>query len=441
MFANEINEKYIKVIKENSEKYYKDYLKTKDKVANSSAVYMGEPVPFLYHPMLFTKKEITAFENLTSTLMGILNKVIDRYVKYPEYRKKFGYSKELEELILIEHGYNYNVPIARFDIFYDDESTFKFCELNADGSSAMNETNVIERFFLDIESINELKKEYDFDYYELVYKWVDESIEIYNEWSKGDKKPNVAIVDFEGGKTVDEFEEFKKAYIEKGYWCEIVDPRRLRYEGGKLYYNDTVIDLVYRRLVTSDMMKKFDEIPDFIEGFKNQAACFVGPIRSQIIHNKIIFKILHDKDTLEFLLKEERDFIKNHIPRTEVLTEDLYREAIENKDKYVLKPMDLYASYGVYAGKDLSDDEWRKKVDECLNNEYLLQEFVLPYTKKMVDFKENGELSLYDFYHIIGLFMYRERFAGIYTRINDKTIISSLYGGRTVPNLIAEKKL
>ena len=39
-----------------------------------------------------------------------------------------------------EKKYDCNIPIARIDIFYDEETGgFKFCEFNTDGTSAMNE--------------------------------------------------------------------------------------------------------------------------------------------------------------------------------------------------------------------------------------------------------------------------------------------------------------
>lgn len=440
MLGNDINKKYLEIVRNKKEDYYRDYIDSKEKVMNSSAIYEGKPVPFLYNPMFFTEKDINTFNNLTDTLMTILNKVISKYIESKEYRKKFGYSKELEELILIDHKYKISVPIARFDIFYDDEENFKFCELNADGTSAMNETNVLEKILLQSKAIKEIEKEYKLDYFELVNRWVDESIDIYKEWSNGDKPTNIAIVDFKGAKTSNEFEEFKEAYVRKGYKAEIVDPRDFKYLNGKLYYGDTKIDLIYRRLVTTDLMSKIDEIPDFINGYKNQAACFVGPIRSQIIHNKIIFSILHDKDTLSFLTAGERKFIKEHIPYTMELTEELHREVILNKDKYVLKPKDLYASKGVYIGIDNSKEEWERKLNKCIGEEYLVQEFVLPYTKPMIDFNQDGESRIFDFKHIIGLYMYREKFVGMYTRVNDDNNISSLYDCYTVPNIIVQER-
>lgn len=438
MDRNTINDKYINNIIKDKGKYYNDYLKLVQRVTNSSAIYMGEPIPFLYNPMFFTEREIEDFDTITSTLMDILTKVINNYIEAPKYREKFGFSKTLEQLILIDPGYDYNVPMGRFDVFYKDKYSFKFCELNADGSSAMNETNVLERIFLESKGIKELKDKYQISYKEMVYKWVDESLKIFKEWSKADRKPNVGIVDFEGGKTLEEFKEFKKAYIAEGYRAEIIDPRQLKYIDGKLVFEDMEIDLVYRRLVTSDMMRRIDEIPDFIEAYKNKAACFIGPIRSQIIHNKIIFKVLHDEETLELLTDEEKKFIKNHIPYTEILTKDspIYKEAIENKEKYVLKPSDLYASLGVYVGLDLSQEEWESKMEEALDKEYLLQEFVKPYTQKLIKFVDNGEITIEDYNHIIGIYMYGEKLAGFYTRVNKQNIISSLYDCYTIPNLI-----
>ena len=51
-----------------------------------------------------------------------------------KYRKLFPFSKELEELILCDSGYSQPLPIARIDLFFnEDDFSFKFCEFNADG--------------------------------------------------------------------------------------------------------------------------------------------------------------------------------------------------------------------------------------------------------------------------------------------------------------------
>lgn len=441
MKAKNIMNEYIDIVKQNKVNYYKDYEKTVEAVANSKAQYKGKPVPFLYHPILFTQDDLDNFHRIGKTLISISNKVVEKYLESPKFREKFGYPKLLEELILSEHGYDVNVPIGRFDIFYGGGDNFKFCELNTDGSSAMNEDNTLARIILETEPIKKMKEKYNIDYFELLHKWVDESISIFRKFNKSIEKPTVAIVDFEGSGTPAEFEEFRKAYIEKGYNAVITDPRKLEYTDGKLYLKGIKIDLIYRRIVTRELVERSHEIQDFINAYKDRAVCVVGPIKSQIMHNKIIFKILHDEDTLEFLNEEEREYIKKHVPYTTEFEGDqkIFDEAFENKDKYVIKPRDLYASKGVYVGRDFSNEEWMTKLEENWENDYLLQEFCQPYKQELVQFKD-GKMEVNKFNHILGLFMYNEKLAGLYTRVGSNNIISGLHGYYTVPNLLATEK-
>ena len=435
-----INNEYINLIEKNPYEYYEDYKKTLEAVRNSTAIYKGEPVPFLYHPMFYTPEDVKDFEYIGKIIMSIANKVAKRYMDFPEYRTKFEYSKLLEDLILIDEGYHINVPIGRFDIFYGGKDNFKFCEFNTDGSSAMNEDNTLARILMDTKAINNMKKKYNISYFELIYKWVEESIKIFKKFNPDIEKPNVAIVDFKESGTPYEFEEFKKAYINKGFKAVVADPRELKYIDGKLYFKDIKIDLIYRRIVTKEFVDRIDEIEDLVNAYKDGSVCMIGSLKSQIMHNKIIFKVLHEKETLQFLTEEERNFIKKHIPYTEEFNgEDIYKEVLKNKDKYILKPKDLYASKGVYAGKSFSSEDWKRIADESLGKEYICQEFCEPFTREFVNF-EDGKLKVSKLKTITGIFMYNEKFEGLYTRLGKSTIISGLHDYYTVPNIVAEEK-
>ena len=435
-----INNEYINLIEKNPYEYYEDYKKTLEAVRNSTAIYKGEPVPFLYHPMFYTPEDVKDFEYIGKIIMSIANKVAKRYMDFPEYRTKFEYSKLLEDLILIDEGYHINVPIGRFDIFYGGKDNFKFCEFNTDGSSAMNEDNTLARILMDTKAINNMKKKYNISYFELIYKWVEESTKIFKKFNPDIEKPNVAIVDFKESGTPYEFEEFKKAYINKGFKAVVADPRELKYIDGKLYFKDIKIDLIYRRIVTKEFVDRIDEIEDLVNAYKDGSVCMIGSLKSQIMHNKIIFKVLHEKETLQFLTEEERNFIKKHIPYTEEFNgEDIYKEVLKNKDKYILKPKDLYASKGVYAGKSFSSEDWKRIADESLGKEYICQEFCEPFTRDFVNF-EDGKLKVSKLKTITGIFMYNEKFEGLYTRLGKSTIISGLHDYYTVPNIVAEEK-
>lgn len=440
MEGKKINKEYIDLIMKNQEKYIDDYHLTLEKVSNSKARYKGEPIPTIYHPYFITKENIEDFNKIGDMMISITNKITNRYIEDEEFRKKFGFPKLIEDLIQIDNGYDINVPIGRFDIFYKDYDNFKFCELNTDGSSAMNEDNTIAKILLESKALNDFRKNYDLNYFELFDTWVEESIKIFNKYDENNQNPNVAIVDFTESGTTPEFEEFKKAYIDKGYNCIIVDPRDLEYRDGKLYHKNYKIDLVYRRIVTFELIDKAEEIPDFIEAYKNRVFCCIGSIRSQVIHNKIFFKVLHDKDTLEYLSKEEREFVKAHIPYTGIFggDKDIFNMVLKDKDKYIMKPMDLNASQGVYAGRDFTQEQWERKLKESWDRDYLYQEYFVPFTRDFLIFKDD-KFTVEEFGVITGLYMYNEKLAGIYTRIGQNSIISGLTDYYTLPSILVRE--
>lgn len=243
----------------------------------------------------------------------------------------------------------------------------------------------------------------------------------------------------ESGITAD-FQAYKAAYLAKGYNCIIVDPRDLEYRDGGLYHGDYRIDLVYRRIVTFELIEKAEEIPDFIEAYRNQAFCCIGSIRSQVVHNKIYFKVLHDEDTLEILTEEERAFVKKHIPMTGIFGGDddgVFDLVLNNKDKFIMKPMDLNASQGVYVGKDLSMEEWEARLRKDWNNQYLYQEFVDTYSREYLVFKD-GQFQAEDFSAVVGLFVFREEFAGTHIRIGQSNVISGVTDYYTAPGIFVD---
>ncbi len=440
MNGDTINREYMDLVLDNQDRYIEDYHTTIDRVNNSKAKYKGKPIPTIYHPYFLTQENIDDFHRIGDMMISIANKVTYRYIEDKEFRKRFGFPKLIEDLIEIDNGYDINVPIGRFDIFYKDGDNFKFCELNTDGSSAMNEDNTIAKILLDSKALSDFKEKYDLDYFELFDSWVDESIEIFRSYTKDNIKPNVAIVDFTESGTTPEFEEFKNRYMKKGYNCIIADPRDLEYRDGKLYHKDYRIDLVYRRIVTFELIDKAYEISDFIEAYKDRAFCCIGSIRSQVIHNKIFFKILHDEDTLQCLSKEEQEFVKSHIPYTGIFggDEEVFHMVLNDKDKYIMKPMDLNASQGVYAGRDFTQEQWEKKLRESWDQDYLYQEYFVPFSREFIIF-EDGRFSVQKFKTLTGLYMYNERIAGVYTRIGQKSIISGLTDYYTLPSILVTK--
>lgn len=437
MFNADLVEEYIEIIKEDPELYYQDYLKAIEKSKVSTALYKGEPIPITYQGMFVSEKDVAEFERISRIMMSISRKVAKEYVENPSYRELFNFSPDLEELILVDPGYDIPVPIARYDIFYNGPGDFKFCEFNTDGSSAMNEDDVLGKILLETKAFQAFGESYEISQFELFKSWVEKTVELYREYKFKDH-PVVAIVDFTDKGTTKEFERFVQTYEEMGYRCFIADIRDLEYRDGSLVYQGEKIDLVYRRAVTMDIMDKLDQVQDFIQAYKDGVFMMVGSFRSHMMHSKLIFKILLDSRTKLLLESDENKFIEKHIPFTANLnTEEDYKKVLTFKNKYILKPHEGYASQGIYSGREHDEEEWKEILDRIYDQGYIYQDYV---DVDPVDFVEfiDGKLEVNPFGFVMGLFIYKEEFQGLYTRIGREALISGARDYYTSPNFLVK---
>ncbi len=442
MEISKLYDSYRNIVLENSETSIKDYNNILKKIEESPAQYKGKAVEFLYQPVFLSEKDYQYFETIVDQLVKILNKVTNKYIEDEKFRSYFGFSPLLEKLILKDPGYSINAPMARFDIFYNLDGSFQFCELNADGTSGMVEVRELQKVIGESFVMNKLKETYSFKDFELLDSWAQALFKNYKEFSNSDDKPQIAIIDFFEGKPRGEFTEFQKTFEKFGCKTIVVNPKDLVYRENKLYYGDFRIDCIYRRSVTWEIIENQDEVMDLINAYLDGNVCLVGPLRSQLMHNKLIFAILHDERKTSFLTKEEREFVKKYIPYTAVFdidNEDLVEYTIDKKEDLVLKPMDKYASTGVCIGTDFEESEWEKVVKKEDKEEYILQQFC-QVPKIPMPMIRDKSIEFIDSNYLLGLFVYNEKLQGLYTRTSTTNVIGAETGSYTVPTFIVEEK-
>lgn len=415
---------------------------------SSTAKYHDRVVRTLYLPKLFTEKETAVFEQTVNTLYFIFDKVIAEYEKNETYRRMFGFPEELEELILRRPKYRCNIPIARIDLFYNEETgDFKFCEFNTDGTSAMNEDRELNTAFEQSRAYREFRKDHNLSKFELFDTWVEEALTLYREYADdGAALPSVAIVDFMEHATTNEFLIFRERFEKKGCTAVLCDIRKLTWDGKHCYSEDgTKIDLIYRRAVTSDILAHYDEVGNFLRAVRANSVCLLGDFRTQIIHNKILFKLLHKQETLRLLSKEEQTFIRAHVPLTISLDEVeqseyawVKEDACSEKNRWILKPEDSYGSQGVHAGVELPDqDSFNRLLEELRGKHYILQQFTSPYRLDNIDLSAE-DAKWADTGNLTGLFVYNGKFSGIYSRISFDQMISTQYNEMSLPTVIVK---
>lgn len=438
MFNDRYVEDYYKLIKEDPQTYYKDYQESLQKRTRYGATYKKEAVPTLYQGFFYDDQTEKEYDKIIETFMSIAKKVTNQYVKDPAYRKLFNFDPLTEKLILKDPGYSIDIPIARIDIMYDNPGVFKFCEVNTDGSSAMLEDMALANIYKESKIYQDFTQSYNLEKKDPLKGVVDSILDLYYK-EVSQEEPNLAIVDIVEFENI-EFLQIKKLFEEKGLKTKIVDVRDLKRKDGKLYAGDMKVDLVYRRLVTSDLIKYQDDSKDFIDSYLAGEFTSIGSLRTSIFYTKDIFRILRLEPTQKILTEKENKFIHNHIPFTETFNYDKKDEIIKNKDKYILKPKQGYASHGVFIGKDLSKEEFEKNLEEIKDLDYIYQEYYTVDPMKFIKFKNKDQVDLEDFSTVTGLFVYNNKLSSPYMRLGQKSMISSLAEYYVAPSFKICKK-
>ncbi len=422
-------------------------------------------------PIAYSETAYNDFEKLCNEFYKIFTSIIDAYKKDEDIRTAFNYDTEIEKLILAETYYSNLLPMARFDIFYNpDTRDYKFIEINTDGTACQSENDVlnqslgINKVFLDKLSTCGFTYQ-QFDYYTL---WIKSLIEIYNEFlenkeSQGNSTfnstPCIGIVDFIDKAYLSDFVEFKIRFEKAGYETHICDITKMKYDGKMLYdEHGHKIDVIYRRAVTADVLSSLNKCQPLINAYLDGNVCLVGGFNTQLIHNKTIFALLSSTKFLgllqekNYLDNEQIELIKNHIPYTRIMsttlddmnyykaTEADYEELVNNKNKWIIKPLDSYdGAGGIYVGETTTQEDWQDIITKCkATNEYLFQE----YNKQssMINYEViDDELVRQEYNVMPGLYMYAGKLNGMYTRVSPGKIIANAYGGYEVCSIIERK--
>lgn len=435
---------YLCLASENDAATAEDFLAAREYIRNSTATFRFGQLEFQCAPKIFTPDAYAVIKDAAETTARILEKVISRYLEDEKYRALFPFSKELERLILLPAGYESKLPISRLDIFFNEETyDFKFCEFNADGASAMNEDREIFNAWKNSALWKVFRERYDFSAFELFDSWTDAFMNIYGGFKGRVDNPSVAIADFSESATNGEFAVFRDSFLKRGINAVIAEIRDLRFKDGALYTKSGLkIDAVYRRAVTSECMEKFGEISDFIAAVKAGAVCLIGAFRTQVIHNKHLFRILRAPETAAFLTSDENAFINAHVPKTFLLEIGKFdlNDVLKNKNAWLIKPADKYGSKEVAAGGDFSHGEWENLIREHVGKDFVLQEYCPPYRTPNMYFDKDGVLHRHDYGNMTGMFVYDGKLAGLYSRQMRGLVTTHHNQGRVACSVVLRKR-
>jgi len=433
----------------------------------SNAYYHGEIADVAFVPQIVTPTLQAGFDHVTHTMHDILSKMTARYQADPSYRRLFAMAPLTDELVRLEAGYDDLMPISRMDIFLDERAEpwpdgdprFMFCEVNTDGSSAMNEDRAGMAAILDTPTLRTFAQHYTVAPQSLFDPFVRLVERTYRRWclSQGVEPkdhPHIAIVDFTASATMEEFEVFQDRFEHHGMSCAIVDIPRLSFESGHLFDDmGQRIDCVYRRAVTTEVTDDPGRSAALIAAAREDALPIVGAFRTHVPHCKRAFAALSHPSTLEMLTPGERTFVERHVPWTAVLdaeTLEEHPEIVSDREAWLMKPDEGCGSSDIYPGRSFGQDEWERIVESHLDGTQVIQRYCEQYAEPNVLQRLAGgpqatalapeDLVWTSYNQMTGLFSAGGDCPGVYSRANAKAVIGGKWGGTAIAGLRVHRR-
>lgn len=348
-------------------------------------------------------------------------------------------------LIEIDPGYTGISITSRLDSFLTEDA-FSFVELNAENPAGISYCEVMARIFMELPVMRRFTAAYPVTPLYARRLLLDTLLTAYREWSGGGDRPRIAIVDWEGLPTQCEFEQFQAYFHDEGFACIIAPPEKLDYHDGRLRHGDFEIDLVYRRVLTNDILDRPDECRALVNAYRDRAVCVVNGFRTKFVHKKLFFGVLTDERYAALFTPEQHAAIRAHIPWTRRLADirttyagdtiallDFVRA---NQSRLVLKPNDEYGGKGVVVGWETTPAEWEAAIEEGLRGDYLVQEKVPTAHETFPHVTPEGDVDFIEQLVDLDPLLFHGKVGGAFTRLSSTALCNVTSGGGMVPTFI-----
>ena len=346
-------------------------------------VFGDRPLCVALRPNLITRWQYDAITKASETLYAALDRLERALLADDDLRLLLDLDPQEAELALADPGFRASSPSARLDGFVGEDGVIRFVEYNAESPAGMAYNDELSAVFATLPVMKAFKKRHKLGAFPVRGKQL--SVLRRAHRSRGEIK-TIAIVDWRGLPTLTEFEMFARYFSEQGLKAIICAPEDLAYGRKALRANGTRIDVVYRRVLTSELLARPEAAKALVQAYMDGAVTVVNSFRAKLLHKKMSLALLSDDRYAKLYTPEQRKAIATHIPWTRKMREGhtTYRGKVVDmvdlisrwKDRFVLKPNDEYGGKGVVLGWTVEQHEWEQTIMSGLTASYVVQEKV-----------------------------------------------------------------
>ena len=346
-------------------------------------VFGDRPLCVSLRPNLISRWQYDAITKASETLYAAFDRLERALLDDEDLRRELDLDPREAELALVDPGFRASSPSARLDGFVGEDGIIRFVEYNAESPAGMAYNDELGAVFAALPVMKAFKKKHSLSGFPVRGKQL--GILRRARRPRGELR-TIAIVDWRGLPTLTEFEMFARYFEEQGLRAIICAPQDLEYSRKTLRANGKRIDVVYRRVLTSELLAKPAVAKALVQAYTDGAVTVVNSFRAKLLHKKMSLALLSDDRYAKLYTPEQRKVIATHIPWTRKMREghttyrgkvvDLVDLITAHKDRFVLKPNDEYGGKGVVLGWTVGQHDWEQTILTGLTASYVVQEKV-----------------------------------------------------------------
>jgi hypothetical protein len=399
-------------------------------------------------PRLITVDQLSGLQRRIRAILRAFRTAFERAMSDADFRTRFGLEAWEEELIHADPGFAEPSPTSRLDFFWVPETNaLGLTEYNAETPAGAAYNDQLAEAFIDLPAMRVFARNYEILPLPARAGVIGALLDAFAEFAGTRKRPRVAILDWDDVPTRSEFELYQQAFAALGIHCTIADPRACDYHGGKLWLEGAPVDLIYKRVLFTELVERCGLTHDVVRAVRERAVCMVDGFRCKILHKKASLAVLSDEAHADMFSTEERAAIADCIPWTRVVEErhtsyngrliDLIPFIHEEREQLVLKPSDAYGGEGVVLGWTTSEEDWASAIKAALGSPHIVQKRVAipsePYPSWV-----DGKLEIYDRMLDTAPFVtHGDYMDGMLTRLSTAALLNvTAGGGSTVPTFV-----
>ena len=406
--------------------------------------------PFL-RPFFLAAEDESRVRAAAETIARLGERVVRTALESRPVFDQLGLTEEESRLVRIDPGYATASTASRLDAFLLPGS-LHFAEYNAESPAGLGYTQLLCELFDRLPVMTRFRAARKVRFHRTIDALLEALVASYREWGGRAEPPTIAITDWREVPTWSEFEILRDAFVELGVPTLVCDPRDLTFDGRTLRAGDRPIDLVYRRVLTSDIVARPADCEALVRAYGARAVCVANTLRCKLAHKKAFFAVLTDPRNAELFSAGEQAVVRAHVPWTRLLahgrteragrSEQLPELAVREREALVLKPNDEYGGKGVVLGWEADDASWRRAVDAALADPpgtWIVQERIPIRREIFPQFDAEGRVEMREMLVDLAPYLFRGRLAGYLTRLSSTGLANVTSGGGQVPPFVVSE--